>query len=98
MIELKVANGNENLNEIHFLNYDRHDEKIIFDTIIERLSVVPEVSFDSTLELPYSIVKHCKLNGKPFDIILDDDYGVYIFSDDTGVLSDIRVLLSVAVR
>ena len=89
MIDLKIANRDDLSNSIYFQNYERIDESVIFDAIIEKLSADSTVILGQTQELPYCLLKNCKLKDDSFDIILDDNYGAYIVSTSNEVLKKI---------
>lgn len=89
MIDLQIANRDELSNHIYFKNYERIDESKIFDAIIEKLSKNSNVIIGQTKELPYCLVKSCKLKDNSFDIILDDDYGAYLSAASFEVREDL---------
>ena len=86
MIDLKIANRDDLSNYIYFQNYERIDESEIFNAIIEKLSADSNMLLGQTQELPYSLLKNCKLKDDSFDIILDNDYGAYIVATSNEVL------------
>ena len=94
MIDLQIANRDNLSDHIYFKNYERIDESQIFDAIIEKLSSVLDISMEQTEVLPYSLVKKCRWRSGFFEIILDDDYGASIFSEDSEMLKKIREIFN----
>lgn len=72
--------------EAVFANYDRVDEKTIYDTAVDVLRGRPDVILERELMGPSEDVTPGTYLGEKFTLIHDLDYGTSIRCDSPGIL------------
>ena len=67
--------------EIGFTNYERIDETEIFNTVLDKLKTIPNVTIGEKQIGPSEDYFQCVIDGEPFTLFYDVDYGTSIHSD-----------------
>ena len=76
-----------------FRNFERADERGIFDTAASKLQHADGVVLGSLREAPYMDYRDGTLSGVAFRLRLDDDEGATITSDSPAVLQTLKQML-----
>ncbi len=87
---LKVFKMKNDENRLYFANYDRIDEKIIFDNALKSLKKDNSFIEGKTIIGPSEDIKDCSLNGYNFSLVYDIDYGTHIHSNDKVAIDNLQ--------
>lgn len=86
---MKVFQTSNKPNEICFTNYNRVDEEIIFQNAMEILQRNEAVVIGEKNIGPSEDYYNCSIDGKPFTLFYDVNYGASIVSDDKAAIQKI---------
>lgn len=67
--------------EIGCTNYERIDEAEIFNTVLNKLKTIPNVTIGEKQIGPSEDYFQCVIDGEPFTLFYDVGYGTSIYSD-----------------
>ncbi len=87
---MKVFQIEGQLDRIFFSNFERVDESIIFDMVLEKLKNNKNVIIGKKIIGPSEDLYNCKMDDSEFSIIFDLDEGVSIFSKNTSITDKIK--------
>lgn len=74
---------------LEFTNYDREDEEILFDKIMKRLNSNPGIVIGKKQMGPSEDFYSCTLDGLPFTLCFDLDYGPHIYSENSEAIKQL---------
>lgn len=78
---MKVFQMDSRPNALLFTNYDRIDEELLYQQVKDMLEQNPSVSWGEKISGPSEELQQCNIEGFPFLLIYDFDYGTEIRSD-----------------
>lgn len=74
-------------NVIEFENYERIDEEIIFNDVYNKLIENKDIKIGEKTTGPSEDIYECSLNGSPFQLLYDIDYGTCIKAKETDAIN-----------
>lgn len=81
-------------NQLFFQNFERRNEREIFDEVAELLRQQDFLSLSKEKMLPYCDMIEGKYNGQSFTLAYDLDYGTDITCHDKGTLKKLEDILA----
>lgn len=68
-------------NDLWFTNYDRVEEEVLFQSVMDKLNLNPDIHVEKKQTGPSEDFYQCSISGLPFILLYDLDYGVSIKSE-----------------
>lgn len=90
---MKTYQVNNKPKDLFFSNYDRVDESILFQQVLEKLENNQNVQIGAKKELPSEDLYECKIGDSAFWLIYDIDYGTSIQVEDIETISKLKNIL-----
>lgn len=90
---MKTYQVNNNPKELFFTNFDRVDEFILFQQVLEKLENNQNVQIGAKKVLPSENLYECKIDDSAFWLLYDIDYGTSIQVEDIETISKLKNIL-----
>ena len=87
---MKLYQMSNEPNRLGFTNYERIDEEILFQDILTQLKSDSRVEVGEKQIGPSEDYYYCNINGRPFILFFDIDYGTEIYSNDVDALRELK--------
>ncbi|NCC00829.1 MAG: hypothetical protein EOM34_09135 [Clostridia bacterium] len=73
-----------------FTNYQRVDEKLLFDDVLHRIKANVDIEMGSKKISPSEEYYLCRISGLPFTLIFDLNYGPSIWSESPEAICKLK--------
>ena len=84
---MKVFQIHDRPNVLSFTNYERVSEEVLYSQVEENLKENPLVSYGKKISGPSEEIQEYRIDGYPFCLVNDFDYGIEIHSESQEAIS-----------